>query len=100
MVSQPPPGGNNHGAKEAAALDPAQQSSQEVQQVFGFDLDPLSSLMIAVMLLLGLVQRKSPLHSAEGCSTSASDRHGFCLCSSHGSTMLLLITRLMNCWII
>lgn len=56
-----PPGGNPQGAKEAAAHgDASNQSSnqQAVQQVFGLDLDLGSTVMIAVMLLLGLLQRE------------------------------------------
>ena len=58
-----PPGGNPQGAKEAAAHGDTSSSNQSsnqqaVQQVFGLDLDLGSTVMIAVMLLLGLLQRE------------------------------------------
>jgi hypothetical protein len=56
----PTPPSGNHGPQgaKAATTNPVTNQSQQQndQQVFGFDLDLGSTVMIAVMLLLGLLQ--------------------------------------------
>jgi hypothetical protein len=65
MDPTPPRGGNDPQGAKASTSDggTSQSQQQEVQQVFGFDLDLGSSVMIAVMLLLGLLQRELLFYS-------------------------------------